>query len=528
MPRRVVRARRIAFVVSSGVALFAAATLSAQQSGLTAAPQLARVYGAILDADFARVPDLLQQACGDDHRPAPTGPAESAPPEVCRLLDLVSLWWQIQLDPENRSRDAQFETNADATVAAMEAWTEREPQRAEAWFYLGGAYGARAQWRVLRGQRIAAARDGKRIKDALEQALALDASMQDAWFGIGLYHYYAAVAPAAARVLRFLLFLPGGDRVAGLQEMLRARNGGQLLRDEADYQLHVLYLWYEKNPERALELIDGLRTRHPRNPHFIRVAAEIEDVYLHAATASLRTWRQLLADASSGKVEQPELAAARARLGIATQLDRLDETDAAIEPLRAIVQSPPDAPYGAVAQAQWQLGQAYDRLGYRDQATAAYRAAIADAPTDDPDRIAARSRAALRTAPDPRAGLAYRLSLEAWRALEGGRVDQARRIMDLSYNIRHDDPVMLYRHARILEAQHAITTAIGVLELVITARATTPPSIFADACADAARLYESIDRPQRAIELYRTARSVFGVDQRTRERAERALARLAP
>ena len=39
--------------------------------------------------------------------------------------------------------------------------------------------------------------------------------------------------------------------------MLRARERGQLLRSEADYQLHVLYLWYEKQPERALELLDG-------------------------------------------------------------------------------------------------------------------------------------------------------------------------------------------------------------------------------------------------------------------------------
>ena len=47
---------------------------------------------------------------------------------------------------------------------------------AEAWFYLGAAYGARVQWRVLRQEHLAAARDGKRIKEALEQALALDPS----------------------------------------------------------------------------------------------------------------------------------------------------------------------------------------------------------------------------------------------------------------------------------------------------------------------------------------------------------------
>ena len=70
--------------------------------------------------------------------------------------------------------------------------------------------------------------------------------MADAYFGIGLYHYYAAVAPPAARMLRWLLLLPGGDRTGGLDEMRRARAGGLLVRDEADYQLHIIDVWYEK------------------------------------------------------------------------------------------------------------------------------------------------------------------------------------------------------------------------------------------------------------------------------------------
>jgi hypothetical protein len=174
----------VAIVISgSGVA--------AQPPGLTSAPQLARVYDAIIDARFEQVPGMLAQTCA-------AGQPQAAPGEVCQLLDLVSLWWQIQMDPDNRARDTAFQARADALVDVMETWTNREPMRAEAWFYLGGAYGARAQWRVLRGERVAAARDGKRIKESLEQALALDPMLQDAWFGIGLYHYYADVAPAAA------------------------------------------------------------------------------------------------------------------------------------------------------------------------------------------------------------------------------------------------------------------------------------------------------------------------------------------
>jgi hypothetical protein len=128
--------------------------------GLTAGPALGRVYDAIFDADFGEVPALTATAC------------PPAPSEACQVLLAVAAWWQIQLDPYNTTRDALFQSTVETAIDATTSWTLREPEQAEAWFYLGGAYGARAQWRVLRGARLAAARDGKRIKNALERPRA--------------------------------------------------------------------------------------------------------------------------------------------------------------------------------------------------------------------------------------------------------------------------------------------------------------------------------------------------------------------
>jgi tetratricopeptide (TPR) repeat protein len=368
---------------------------AAQTSRITAAPALAAAYDAIFDARFDDLPALLTRACGGA-KALLQSPRGAAPRQACELLEVVSIWWRIQLDPNNRSRDEEFRARAYAAIAAIDAWTMREPMRAEAWFYLGGAYGARAQWRVLRGERLAAARDGKRIKDALEQAIELDPALQDAYFGIGLYHYYADVAPTAAKFLRWLLLLPGGDRVEGLGEMLKAREGGELLRSEADYQLHLVYLWYEKQPERALDLLRGLCARHPENPHFLQRIAEIEDVYFHDTTASLRSWQALLDAARAGRVAEPGLAETTARLGLARQLSHRLETDAAIAQLRAVIERKPAAPVGALARAHLQLGQALDRLGHRTEAIAEYHAAIALVPYGDPDRIAPAAHAGLR------------------------------------------------------------------------------------------------------------------------------------
>jgi tetratricopeptide (TPR) repeat protein len=378
------RSRLLAVALGCSLALNPPAAQETSKRGLTGVPALARTYNAILDGQFDRVPKLLDETCGP------------APREACLLLDAASVWWRIQLDPWDTSHDAAFQSKVETAIAAATEWTVREPMRAEAWFYLGAAYGARVQWWSLRGERLAAAREGKRIKNALERALALDPDMADAYFGLGLYHYYADVAPGVLKMLRWLLLLPGGDRVLGMEEILRARSAGQLIRSEAEYQLYVIYVWYEKQPASAIELLGKLRARYPHNPHFAQAIAEIQDFYIDDTPASLRTWQELLDAAQRGQVAKSEVARVSARLGIASQLDQLSQGEAALEHLHAVISAQPSAPFAAVARAKLQLGETLQHLGRRDEAAAAYRAAIDAAGRNDPIRIAPRARAALR------------------------------------------------------------------------------------------------------------------------------------
>ncbi|MBY0496221.1 MAG: hypothetical protein K2Y23_18600 [Cyanobacteria bacterium] len=238
---------------------------------------------------------------------------------ACRGLEALSLWWQIQLDLDDRRLDATFMSTVNNAIAEAEKFAAAEPNRAEAWFYVGAAYGARSQFRVYRTERLAAARDGKRIKEALEKALALDPAMHDAEFGIGMYRYYAGVAPAIFRFLRFLLLLPGGDRAGGLAQLERAGRDGVLVRGEAQYQIHVLYLWYEHKSKEALAIIRDLQRRYPHNPLFHQIEAEILDVYFHDHAASLKASEKLLSLAQSRAVFRADVAERVARRNIARQ-----------------------------------------------------------------------------------------------------------------------------------------------------------------------------------------------------------------
>ncbi len=497
------------------VALQAAAVLAApQRTGIRGVEGLTRAYDVVLDARFDQVDAELRRACGP------------APDEACDVLAATALWWQILLDPENRALDDEFSEAVEHAIDTTEAWTDRAPDDAEAWFYHGAAYAARVQWRVLRNEKVAAARDGKRIKDAMERAIALDPSLEDAHFGVGMYKYYADVAPTAAKILRFLLLLPGGDRKVGLAEMVRARTHGRLLQGEADYQLHVIYLWYERQTPRALQLLQSLHDRYPANPLFIAQTAEIQDIYQHDVTASLVTWTSLLAAAREQRVNAPALSEVQARLGIARQLEILQQTDDAIEMLQAVIAARPTAPFGSLALAQLRLGEAYDRMGVRAAAVDAYRAAAAAAPTPDVYAIASAAADRLRRPPDAKRAEAYRLSLEGWRRLEHNDLAGAAASLEASLALNGSDPVARYRAGRVQEARKDDAAALTHFEQTIKSARTCPPPILGYTYIEAARLLERQGKRTQAISYYRIASSLFGAASDTRAAAARALNRL--
>jgi tetratricopeptide (TPR) repeat protein len=504
--------RRLA--ASACVAAMLPAAPAAARTDLRGIEGLVRAYDFILEARFDQAEAELKRACGP------------APKEACDVLTATSIWWRIQLDPESHALDPEFSSAVDAAIDSTEAWVDREPDSAEAWFYVGAAYAVRVQWRVLRDEKLSAARDGKRILNALEEAIALDPLLDDAYFGMGMYKYYADVAPAAARMLRFLLLLPGGDREVGLEQMLRARARGKLLQGEADYQLSIIYLWYEDETARALHLLEALHDQYPGNPLFPAQIAQVQDQYLHDVTASLATWRALLAAAREHRSNAPVLAEAQARLEMARLLDTLHQTDLAIEHLEAVVALKPSAPFGALPLAYLRLGEAKDRLGRRAEAIDAYRQAQALATAPDVHKIRESTATHLRRAPNSREAEAYRLSLEGWRRFEQNDFAGADASLQRALALNGDDPVTRYRMGRLMQVRREDAAALVQFATAIRHARRCPAPILGNAYLEAARLHERAAHRDQAISYYRIASTLFGAAAETKSAATRALTRL--
>ena len=142
-------------------------------AGLTSPEPLVKAYDLILEARFDEAERQLKSAC------------PPAPQPACDVIGAVNDYWRLLLNPEDTSRDAALLARINAAIGSAEAWVAREPKRAEAWFYLGGAYGTRVLLRGHRGQYLAAARDGKRIHDSLQLAISLDPSLERRVLRIG-------------------------------------------------------------------------------------------------------------------------------------------------------------------------------------------------------------------------------------------------------------------------------------------------------------------------------------------------------
>jgi predicted Zn-dependent protease len=481
---------------------------------LAGAEGLSRAYDAIFDADFERARTLIADAC------------PPAPREACLVLEATRQFWRIQIDPEDRSRDAAFDTAVTAAIGAAEAWTAREPKQAEAWFYLGGAYGARVQWRVLRQERLGAARDGREVKAALDRTLALAPGLVDAQFGLGLYEYYADIAPTAAKILRVLLMLPGGDRARGLARMQRTRQSGQLLADEAAFQLHVVYFWYENRAADALALLAELVKRHPRNPYFRRAIADAENVYLHDMSASLASWRELARLADTNAVNESALTRPDAHLGYASALDAIGDTDLALAELTRLRAAAPLVPWGITNRLALAQGRAHDRLGQRAEAEALLRQVVTATARHDPLGLGdAAKRLLQKPTPEPK-GRAHRLGLEAWRAFTADASAPVLPRFEEAIALDPDNGVTRLHYARVLAARQRVAPAIAALDAVLAAAKTTPPTTIAEAALLAGRLREQQRDRDGAIAAYRRAAATFGGASEARNAATRAIERL--
>ena len=481
---------------------------------------LVRVYEFILEARFDQVEAELRRACGP------------APPEACDVLErdraLVAHPARSR-EPRARRRvlgRGRARDPDDRSVDRAQPAGRRRP--GSTW---AAPTRARVQWRVLRGEKLAAARDGKRIKQALERAIALEPGLDDAYFGIGHVQVLRRrragggqdpAVPAAAARRR------SRRRAA---QMLRARSRGRLLQGEADYQLHDhLPLVRAAAAPRAWSCCTRCRHAYPaircsrrRSPTSRTPTSTTSPP---ASRPGARCWRPRASSASNNAGARRSAGPARRRAAARGAAPDRPRDRAAAGGDRAL--KPQDARSRRSRSPICKLGEAHDRLGARAAAVAAYSAVAARAAA----RSARRARPG-RRAPAARAGRDARRGLPpVARRLAAPRAAttcpaRRPRSSDRSRSNR-DDPVRaLPLRPRAAGAPRRCRGARAVRDSRSASARSCPAPVLGNAYLEAARLHERVGHARRTRSPhYSIAATLFGAAADTRAAATRALARL--
>lgn len=412
---------------------------------------------------------------------------------------------------DDATRRAEYEAALDTLIAAAEQRHESNADDDEALFYLANGYLLRAGYRVEHDQgMLAAARDGKHSKTHIEAYLKRHPENGDAYFALGMYNYYVDVAPTFVHFLRFLLFLPAGDRVEGLRQLERTAAHGRLLGPLARTMLMEIYARLEGRGADAGAMGESLRLEYPGNDE---IALQLAGIY----TGPLFEDRVRAAALYEGVIARhpdeltPERAATRANalLGLAAVKQEEWRIEEAIATLTPTIDA-------KVVTPDWVLPQfLIRRSNYRMLLDDPRAAADAQRVLDDPTlgRWHDGARTMLDTIKQRQASgeaAAYAALIPGNQLVVAGRWSEALHAYE-SVRARYpQSPTVRYRFAYLDFARGRPEAALPAFTALATGGRSVPEAIRAQALLFVGRIHDLAGRRDEAKRAYQRVIDDFG------------------
>jgi tetratricopeptide (TPR) repeat protein len=178
-----------------------------------------------------------------------------------------------------------------------EEFLDKNSNNAEALFLLGLIEMNRAIANSSKDEMLDAFWASKSAVGYFEDAIEIDSSFADAYFGLGLLEYFLSYVPS---VFKWSISLVGltADKELGLRHLQKAFKNGKLMKDEAGFHLAKMLIDYTADFNKAAEILETLTVKYPANPlfHYRRAIALVRATRLDEAEKELDTVIKLNAE----------------------------------------------------------------------------------------------------------------------------------------------------------------------------------------------------------------------------------------
>jgi tetratricopeptide (TPR) repeat protein len=141
---------------------------------------------------------------------------------------------------------------------------KRVARQTDAKFYLGASYGLKAIDNVVDRNYFGGYWSGRKAKYYLESVIKEDTKYNDAYLGLGIFHYYVGLLPG---LLKFIAGILGfdGDKEKGRQEVLLTSQGGHYFKVEAYLTYYIIRYFLEGDKLHSVQKLSELYRRYPSN-----------------------------------------------------------------------------------------------------------------------------------------------------------------------------------------------------------------------------------------------------------------------
>lgn len=282
--------------------------------------------------------------------------------------------YEYEFETSDDKQRKVFEGILDDSISGIKRWIKKNPKDSNGYMGIGALYGLRALFNMRNRNWVTAYFAGKSAIKNLEKSLELDPTYYDAYFGLGVYQYFAGTLPSVIKVLAKIVAI-AGDPKKGVSYLNLAREKAHFTADSA--KLILIEVQNMRNtpfyaPEKSLQYIRELTAKFPHNPlmQYVEVIClyetkNYEEVSLHA---------RAFLDKIGNDPFYKEIYIARSYTALATVQMAQGNLEAArdlFEEGREKIKNQDPSRWGVWNELR--LGQVYDLLGEREKAKAQYK-----------------------------------------------------------------------------------------------------------------------------------------------------------
>jgi len=220
------------------------------------------------DPDILKGIDLIYERQFNDAEDVFNGIISARPDESAGHFYLAMVSWS-RLAAGFWSTDMvkAFEKRIDRAIEVAQGEIDNNRADIYDFFYLGGALGFKGRFELMKDNWISSFFLAKDAVDSLKTCVQMDPDNKDVLFGIGTFDYYTARFSGVKKFLAYL-FLHQGDKEEGLRKLTIASKEAVYSATEAKSMLLHVYLFFEREFSKALDLATQLSNRYTHNPRF--------------------------------------------------------------------------------------------------------------------------------------------------------------------------------------------------------------------------------------------------------------------